>query len=88
MAESANVSVSGCARRDVYASIAWQRASTPVAAVTAGGAVIVNEGSTTASAGMIEGPPSSILTLFSVSVMIVFFVTSEPVPAVVGIATR
>ena len=44
-----------------------QGASTPVAAVTDGGAVIVNAGSTTANAGNTDGPAKAIyiISVFS-----------------------
>ena len=67
--------------------MAWHRASSPVAAVTAGGAVVVKLGSTTATSGMRAGPFNSIFTWVSSSVITVNMVASEPVPAVVGIAT-
>ena len=73
--------------RDVYASLAWQSASSPVAAVTLLGAVSVNAGSSIAISGISTAPLRSILISFSVLVIIVNCVASEPVPDVVGIAT-
>ena len=71
----------------MYASLAWQSASSPVAAVTDGGAVMVNAGSSIARSGIRTAPFKSIFMSFSVFVMIVNCVASEPVPLVVGIAT-
>ncbi len=72
---------------DVYASMAWVKASTPVATVTSGGTVRVNTGSMTAKSAMSLASLRSIFTSVSVLVIIETFVASEPVPAVVGIAT-
>ena len=58
----------------------------PVDAVTGFGAVTVNCGSTTASWGISTCPFRSILISRVVSLMIVNWVASDPVPAVVGIA--
>ena len=51
-----------------------------------GGTDKVNRGSTTASCGMSTVPFSSIFTSFFVSLMMVNWVASDPVPAVVGMA--
>src|SRR5512135_1066790 len=66
--------------------MAWVRASKPVAAVISRGMETVRRGSTRAILGMIIGLAISILTSRSVSVMMVNWVTSLPVPAVVGTA--
>lgn len=86
-AESENVRERGWAFLEVNDSMAWHSASMPVAAVTFAGAVSVNTGSTMASSGMSGVPAMSIFTSLAVSVMIVNCVASEPVPAVVGMAT-
>ena len=49
---------------------------------------MVIKGSTRATRGMIMGLAISIFTFLTVSVMIVNWVTSLPVPAVVGMAMR
>jgi len=58
----------------------------PVAAVILGGTVMVNCGSITARSGIRDGPFKSIFTCVARSVMIVNWVASDPVPAVVGTA--
>src|SRR5512136_88607 len=68
--------------------MAWVRASKPVAAVISRGMETVRRGSTRATLGIIIGLAISIFTSRSVSVMIVNWVTSLPVPAVVGTAIR
>ena len=83
----ARSSVSSPALTDVYASTACVRASRPVAAVTVFGISTVYSGLMTATSGTRQSPFNSILIPFSVSVTIVNLVASEPVPAVVGIAT-
>ena len=85
-ADRARVSLRGWAFFEVYASMAWVRASTPVAAVISGGAVMVNCGSMTAKSGISPGPFKSIFTCVAVSVIMVNWVASDPVPAVVGMA--
>ena len=67
--------------------MAWQSASRPVALVTLAGAVRVNAGSTMATSGMSGAPAMSIFTSACVFVMMANCVASEPVPAVVGMAT-
>ena len=49
---------------------------------------MVNIGSMIARSGIRQAPVSNIFTFVSVSLMIVNLVASEPVPAVVGMATR
>ena len=88
IAFNASASVIGCARLEIYASIACVNASTPTAAVKWGGVVTDNSGSTSATAGSKHALLSIILTLRSVSVSTVTFVTSLPVPPVVGIAIK
>src|SRR4030042_5709431 len=66
--------------------MAWVSASNPVAMVIFWGIETVNSGSTRATLGMIIGLAISIFTSRSVSVMMVNWVTSLPVPAVVGMA--
>ena len=87
IAESANELEIGWARREIYDSMAWVRASMPAEAVTGAGAVSVRFGSATATSGMTVALPMSIFTSRARSVRIVKRVTSLPVPAVVGMAT-
>ncbi|MCY1314633.1 hypothetical protein D9M70_653070 [compost metagenome] len=69
-----------------YASMAWVSASIPVSAVTLGGKLRVSSKSTSAATGMKPAPTQSIFSSLFSSVMMVKRVTSEPVPAVVGMA--
>ncbi len=66
--------------------MAWLNASIPVAAVIAGGEVMVKIGSTIAIVGIKAGCLIIIFTSLFVLVITVASVASEPVPAVVGIA--
>ncbi|MNJ60384.1 hypothetical protein D3C77_561080 [compost metagenome] len=84
----ASASVIGVAAVDTYASIACVNASKPVAAVSEGGIPIINSGSLIDNAGVTCLSTIAIFTLRAVSVMIVNFVTSLPVPAVVLIAIK
>src|SRR6267143_2016907 len=79
---SAAASVIGFAKEERYASVLWHRASMPVAAVTGGGMLIVNSGSTTATEGSKRG--LLIHCFFPSTVTIEVTVSSAPVPAVVG----
>ena len=79
-------SVSGLAFTDTYGSISCVRASIPVDAVSAGGSASVSSGSTTASAGSINGLRRLTFWWLSGTVRTAFRVTSAPVPAVVGTA--
>ena len=72
---------------DQYPSMAWHSASSPVAAVTNFGNENVSAGSTNAWAGYSESDAMGPLMPFSVSSSTENGVTSEPVPAVVGMAT-
>ena len=67
-------------------SIAWTIASIPVAAVTCGGRPTVSSGSSSATSGSNCGAMTAALVVAPV-VMMEMGVTSEPVPAVVGIWT-
>src|SRR5699024_1235199 len=78
--------VNECAWRDIKASIPWLNASIPVATVKDRGAETVNSGSTIARCGVITGCLIIIFIFNSVLVTTKASVTSEPVPAVVGIA--
>ena len=62
-------------------------ASRPVEAVTLAGADSDSAESTTARSGSRAAPFSSIFTWVAVSVIMVNWVASDPVPAVVGMAT-
>ena len=83
MAERARLSERAVARIEMYDSMAWVRASTPVEAVTNGEHVTVKSGSSIATSGMRCGSAMSILTLVAGSEMMAKRVTSLPVPAVV-----
>ena len=78
--------VSSVALRETQDSMAWVSASTPVAAVSAGGMPKVSSGSRMAASGMRYGEITSSFSWAAVSVMIVVPDTSLPDPAVVGIA--
>jgi hypothetical protein len=80
--------VTGLARRDTYASMSCVNASRPVAAVTSGGMVAVRSGSTSARRGSIKGLRRLAFTRCSGEVRTALRVTSLPVPAVVGMATK
>lgn len=80
---SAAASVSGFAFVETYASIAWVRASIPVAAVRAGGIPTIRFGSLIAICGVTRQSTIAIFTCRLVSVMIQKRVISEAVPAVV-----
>ena len=71
---------------DVKASIAWTIASIPVDAVILAGKLIVNNGSKIARSGNINLEETPFFSLSSI-VIIEIGVTSDPVPAVVGIST-
>ncbi len=73
---------------DMNASMLWIRASMPEAAVTPGGHEMVSNGSTMARSGMRCGLTTPCFTFFSSFEKMAMAVTSEPVPAVVGIAIR
>ena len=75
--------VSGFAFVETYASIAWVRASIPVAAVRAGGIPTIRFGSLIAICGVTRQSTIAIFTCRLVSVMIQKRVISEAVPAVV-----
>ena len=81
-----SASVIGCARLEMYASIACVNASTPTAAVRCGGVVSESNASTIATRARRHGLLSIILTFRSVSVITVTLETSLPVPPVVGMA--
>ena len=72
---------------EAYASIACTIASIPVAAVVAAGNPNVRTGSNTAKSGRIIGEETPLFSSPS-TVIIETGVTSEPVPAVVGIKHR
>ena len=72
---------------EVYPSTAWVKASNPVALVTLFGEDTVNDASTIATSGISTVPFNNILIVVFVSVIMVNCVASDPVPAVVGIAT-
>src|SRR5947208_14193570 len=67
-----------------YASMACVSASMPESAVTFGGQLTVNSGSTIANAGRRNGLRHDTLMWFAVSVNTAAADTSEPVHAVVG----
>src|ERR1700729_1337297 len=73
--------------RLTYAPIAWVTESIPVSAVNLAGMLIVNSKSTIAAFGTSGAPAMSIFSSVSESVITVKRDTSDPVPAVVGIAT-
>src|SRR5512133_1712088 len=74
-------------RRETYASTAWVIASMPVQAVRYGGMVRMSAGSTIAREEMMFGSKITILYIFWVSVMTEAQLVSEPVPAVVVMAS-
>src|SRR5690606_24303045 len=85
MAAAENMSDMGLRRMDTYPSMAWVRASMPDPAVICGGQRRVRAGSTTAALAKrcllyitFLAPPSARW------VNTAMWVTSEPVPAVVG----
>src|SRR5699024_4531676 len=63
-------------------------ASIPVIAVTCGGIDVCNSGSIIVKCAAINGPPVLNLYSLSSSVITAHCVTSEPVPAVVGIVVK
>jgi len=81
-------SVSGVAMVDTYASTAWVRASIPVAAVRRGGMPTMRTGSLMATVGVQRQSTMAIFTWRDRSVMMQNRVISEPVPAVVLMATK
>mmetsp|Transcript_36171 Transcript_36171/g.93937 ORF Transcript_36171/g.93937 Transcript_36171/m.93937 type:complete len:330 (-) Transcript_36171:618-1607(-) len=83
---NASASVTGLALLETKGSMHWMSASRPVAAVTAGGSSSVSSGSTTATAGNMNG--LRIDTLRSPAPITALRVTSAPGPAVVGTATN
>jgi hypothetical protein len=85
---AAHRSVNGLAIGDTSGSRHWVSASSPLAAVTAGGQPTVSSGSTRATAGSIGRPRMLTLIRCSGTASTAFAVTSEPVPAVVGTATQ
>ena len=87
MQASAIGSVIALASRDTYASMPCVSVSTPTAAVSPGGIESDSSKSTSATAGRRCASSIIIFTSRAVSVITVTFVTSLPVPAVVGIAT-
>src|ERR1700729_2906811 len=82
----ARASEKAFALRLTCASIACVRESRPVSAVNLAGILIVNSKSTIAAFGTRGGPAMSIFSSVSESVMTAKRDTSDPVPAVVGIA--
>nr|WP_276602970.1 hypothetical protein [Nannocystis pusilla] len=74
--------------RDTNGSISWVSASRPQSAVTAGGSERVSAGSTIAARGSIFGLRRLTLTRCASAASTALRVTSEPVPAVVGTATK
>mmetsp|Transcript_11035 Transcript_11035/g.16251 ORF Transcript_11035/g.16251 Transcript_11035/m.16251 type:complete len:269 (-) Transcript_11035:105-911(-) len=84
----ARASVMGVPRWDTRGSMHWVRASRPECAVTVAGADTMRAGSTRATAGIIRGLRSDTFTPWAVLRTTLFFVTSLPVPAVVGTATQ
>ena len=78
--------VSLVALRDTQDSMAWVKASTPVAAVSAGGIPYVSRGSRMAISGTRYMEMTSSFSWAASSVMIVVPETSLPEPAVVGMA--
>ncbi len=86
MQDKARGSVSPCDFRETYASMPCVSVSTPTAAVSDGGIDNVSSKSTSASVGNRLTLSIIIFTSRSVSVITATFVTSLPVPAVVGMA--
>ena len=84
---SASGSVRAVALRETYASMPCVKVSTPTCAVSAGGIDSVSSKSTSATVGKKWRSSIIIFTSRAVSVMTATFVTSLPVPAVVGITT-
>ena len=84
MAFRASPSVSGCARRDTYASSACVKASIPAATAARVGTYRVRAGSATATSGKHSHVETSILRSRASSVTIRYRVASDPVPAVVA----
>ena len=82
----ASGSVAGLARIDRNGSITCDSASTPLEASTAGGRPASRSGSTIAARASISGLRRLAFTPCSGDASTAFFVTSEPVPAVVGMA--
>jgi hypothetical protein len=87
MASRALASVSGWAPTETKASMAWVRASMPVAAVTAGGISSITLASSTAISGMMFGSIITSFTWRSLSIITALLVISAAVPAVVLMAT-
>ena len=85
---SAIESAIGCQPRASRASTQWVSASSPVAAVSQAGMSRCSSGSMIATLGIRNGLKTATLTLRSVSTTTVDRPTSEPVPAVVGMAMR
>ena len=82
----ARASVNGLARRDSSGSMSWDSASMPLAAMVDPGRPTSRSGSTTATFGSSNGLRRLALTPSPARTAL--RVTSEPVPAVVGTATK
>ncbi|MNH36064.1 hypothetical protein D3C79_968200 [compost metagenome] len=76
----------GLAWRDTYDSMAWVRASIPVAAVIEAGSLRVRAGSRMARRGNSNGLTMTVLNSVRLLVNTVDAVHSLPVPEVVGMA--
>ena len=88
IASRQRASVKGFARAHSQGSITWVRASRPEARVTARGVLSVSDGSTIARSGSMRSSRRLTLRCCSGTLITAFFVTSAPVPAVVGMATN
>ena len=88
IALTASASVIGVAKLDRYASTAWTNASTPLAAVTERGQLNVSSGATIATSGNKQSLTMPFFICWALSDRIAILVTSEPVPAVVGMAIK
>lgn len=84
----ARASVMSLEKWDITASIAWARASRPVLVVSFGGIPIAKVGISSAKSGTISLEDMGIFLFAFTSVTTHKPVHSEPVPLVVGMATR
>ena len=84
----ASASVSGLARTERNGSMSCESASRPLEASTGGGQPASRSGSTSATRGSMSGLRRLAFTPCSGEASTALLVTSEPVPAVVGMATN
>ena len=79
--------MSGVAARETYDSMAWVKASSPVAAASLASMVWTSSGSTMAISGTSDLEMIDIFSFRAVSTMMANWLTSEPAPEVLGAMT-